>query len=213
MSQSTAELVDQLADVERRNAAREQLVSLGAQATPFLLRAAATPRNPEHSKTILRTLLLIRDSQAQHLFRQALASDDAEVRALGARGLYLVKAPDALSGLRETINDSPDPLHWERTPAADSLIEMGSAALPTVFVLMDSPNEETRRRAQYVLATVVLRDITLRLQPRPLTGGALQELEHLQHANGSYQWDGNESARKSSVELWKRWYAGLHSAG
>jgi hypothetical protein len=211
MFSSTAELVDALADLSKRNAARDELVRLGAQATPFLLHAADAPKNPEHYKTILRTLLLIRDPHAQELFRRALASGDEEVRALGARGLYLAKAPEALSALQATINDSPDPLHWEQTPAVQSLIEMGTAVLPTVFALMDSSNETKRRRAQYVLATVVLQDINQRLQPRPLTNQAIQEWERLHQANGSYEWNGTESARKISIELWKRWFAELDS--
>jgi hypothetical protein len=209
MSAPITELVDALADVSKRNAARDELVRLGSQATPFLLKAADAPKNPEHYKTILRMLLLIRDPQAQDLFRQALASSDADERALGGRGLYLINAPDALSALEQTINDSPDPLHWEHTPTVQSLIEMGMAALPTVFALMDSGNESSRRRAQYVLATVVLQDVTRRLQPKSFTNEALQEWERLHKANGSYEWNETDSVRTSSIEQWKRWYAGL----
>lgn len=211
MSTSITDLIDQLADVTMRNAAREELVRRGTEVTPILLRAADASKNPEHYKTILRTLLLIKDPQAASLFRHALISDDEEVRAIAARGLHLLRTPDALNALQATINDSPDPAYWEQTAAVQSLIELGTSALPTVFVLMDSTNENTRRRAQHVLASVVLQDITRRMQPRPLTNQALQEWEHLQRANGSYQWNADASARTSSIELWKRWYAKLTS--
>ena len=209
MPSPIAELIEQLADVTTRNAAGDQLVKRGGEAMPPLLRAAEAPKNLEHYKTILRMLLQIKDPQADAVLRQALASDDEEVRALGARGLHLLKTPDALQALQATINDSPDPLHWEQTPAVQSLVELGISALPTVFVLMNSANENTRRRAQYVLASVVLRDTNQRLQPRPLTNQALQDWEKLQQANGSYQWNETESARRSSIDLWKHWYAKL----
>ena len=209
MSSSIAELIDQLAEPGTRNSARDELIRLGSDATPFLLRAAKRARNPEHYITILRTLLLTRDQRSQELFRQALTSNDEDVRAVGARGLHLLNAPDALRALQATINDSPDPLHWDRTPAVQSLIESGLAALPATFVLMESASDNTRRRAQYVLASIVLDNITRRLQPRPLTDDALRQWEELERRNGSYQWSAPESARKSSVELWKRWSEGL----
>jgi HEAT repeat protein len=206
MPSSPSELIDQLADRARRNAARDELVKLGAEAAPFLLRAAENPRDPEHYKMILRALLHVQDPRSQDLFRRALTSNDADVRALGARGLHLLKAPDALDALRATINDDPDPLHSQRTPAVQSLIESGLSALPATFVLMESANEETRRRAQYVLASIVLEDITRRLQPSALTNEALRLWEELQRQNGSYAWNGSESARRSSIELWRGWY-------
>jgi hypothetical protein len=207
MPASIVELVEQLADAKSRISARDKLVELGAQATPALLSAAKSPRDIQHYKAVLRTLLLIKDSRTENLFRQILRSDDQEIRAIGARGLHLLKAPDALKALQSTINDSPDPLHFEQTPAVQSLLDLGAAALPTVLVLMDSVNERTRQRAQYVLTSVVLRDISQRLQPRPLTSDALTAWEELRQANGSYQWDGPESLRKASIDLWKLWLA------
>jgi hypothetical protein len=206
MFSSTQELVDQLADVAHRNAAREELVRSGVEATPFLLRAA--PKDDEHYKTILRTLLQIRDPHAAEGFRRALKNADEEIRAIGARGLYLVNAPDALSALQATINDCPDPLHYEQTPAVQSFIELGRAGLPAVFMLMDSSDEQIRRRGYYVLVHVVLQEIHRQLESRHSVQAAQQEWQNLQNANGSYQWDAPESLRRSSLELWKRWYAG-----
>src|SRR5262245_33334865 len=54
-----------------------------------------------------------------------------------------------LAVLQATINDAPDPLHFELTPAAHALIRLGLPALPTVFALMESPDEATRQRAQH----------------------------------------------------------------
>jgi HEAT repeat protein len=207
MPSSTAELIEQLADAKTRNAAGEELVKRGAQATPALLNAADTPGDIQHYKSILRTLLAIKDPRAEDAFHRAMKSDDQEIRAMGARGLHLLGAPDAPQALQAAINDAPDPLHFEQTPAVQSLIELGTAALPTVFTLMESADERTRQRAQYILASVVLRDITRRLQPRPLTSDAQMAWEELRQANGSYQWDGPEAARRAAIERWKQWWA------
>lgn len=199
--------VQRLADAGQRDAARKELVKLGAEAVPALLRAADLPQNVPHRQTILRTLLLIEDPRTEDLFRRAVASDDPEIRAIGARGLHRLKAPDALDALQAAINDAPDPLHFVQTPAVHSLVELGMAALPTVFTLMESADESTRQRAQHVLASVVLRDITQRLQPRPLTSDAQTAWESLRQANGSYQWDSPEAARIASVARWKLWFS------
>lgn len=214
MPASAAELVTDLADVQKRNAARDDLVKLGEPAIPALLNAGAAPLNTQHYKTILRTLLLMKDpivnnTRVQELFRRALTSDDEELRAIGARGLHLAKAPDMLQALQATLNDAPDPLHFEQTPSVLSLIELGMNALPTVFALLESPDGCTRQRAQFVLTSVVLRDINQRLRPRALTSDAQRAWEELQRANGSYQWDAPESERRGSVSLWKRWFEGM----
>ncbi len=207
MSTSTEQLVQRLGDARQRDAARKELVKLGAEAVPVLLRAADLPQNVPHRQTILRTLLAIEDRRAEDLFRRAVASSDPEIRAIGAQGLQRLKAPDALNALQAAINDTPDPLHFVQTPAVQSLIDLGMATLPTVFVLMESADESTRQRAQHVLATVVLRDITQRLQPRPLTSDAHTAWETLRQANGLYQWDGPEAARMASVARWKQWFS------
>ena len=205
MPSSVAELIEQLADVKQRNAASEELVRRGAEAVPALLGAADGPSDTQHFKVILRALLAIKDPRAETVFRRAMESTDPETRAIAARGLYVLHAPDALDALQTAINDAPDPLHFEQTPAVQSLIELGTAALTAVFALMESADARTRQRAQYILANVMLRDITRRLQPRPLTSDAQQAWEELRQANGSYQWDGPEPARRASIALWRQW--------
>lgn len=207
MPSSPQQLLHQLADASVRDAARRQLVALGAEVVPALLQDAERPQDVAHHQAILRTLLALRDPRAEGQFRRALRSDDQEIRALGAQGLHRLDAPGALEALRATINDAPDPLHFLQTPAVHSLIELGQAALPTVFTLMESPDARTRERAQHVLASVMLRDFTQRLQPRPLTGEAQTAWDALRQANGSYQWDGPEAARMASVARWKQWFS------
>jgi HEAT repeat protein len=206
ISSSTQALVQQLSDLAQADSASKKLVELGTGAVPALLRAAEFPQNGSHYQSILRALLTIEDPRTEGLFRRALASNDPQIRAIGARGLHRLKAADALNALEVVINDAPDPLHSVQTPAVQSLIESGMTALPTVFTLLKSADENSRQRAQHVLAAVVLRDITQRLQPRPLTSDAQVAWEKLSKANGSYRWDAPEAARSASVALWEQWF-------
>jgi len=207
-STSTEELIRQLADSERREAAERELVRRGHEAIPALTQAVALPQAPPHQAAILRTLLAIADPRSEDTFRRAVASSDPEIRSIGAQGLHRLGAPDSLAALQLAINDAPDPLHFALTAAVQSLIGMGMAALPTIFTLMESPEERTRQRAQYALAAIVLRNITQQLQPRPLTSDAQAAWERLRQANGSYDWDGPEDARRASIARWRRWFSG-----
>jgi len=210
-STSTEELIRQLAETERRAAAERELVRRGHNVVPVLTQAAA--QMPPHQAAILRTLLAIADPRSEDIFRRAVASSDPDIRSIGAQGLRRLGAPDALAALQLTINDAPDPLRFVQTPAVQSLIEMGMPAIPTIFTLMESPDERTRQRAQHALAAVVLRNIVQQLQPRPLTSDAQAAWERLRTANGSYQWDSPGDARRASLVLWRRWFDEMQQRG
>lgn len=68
--------------------------------------------------------------------------------------------PDAdtpsLADLIAAIDDAPDKLHAESTPATGALIDLGIAALPAVVPLLASPAADTRMRAQHVLEMVTM---------------------------------------------------------
>lgn len=210
MSTSVIDLIGRLANVKTRDDARQQLLSFGPEAAPALI-DAATHGALAHHPAILEILSELRDPRADGVFREALGNADPKVRAAGARGLFLLNTPDAMDALRLTLNDDPDLLHFEQTPAVRSLIEAGMAALPTVFELMESANEATRQRAQYTLATIVLRTMTEKMKPKPLTNDALAAWTELQQLNGSYRWDAPEPSRTISVDLWKQWFRHYNS--
>lgn len=68
--------------------------------------------------------------------------------------------PDAeappLAELIAAIDEAPDKLHAESTPAAEALIDQGVDALPAVIPLLASSDADTQMRAAYVLEMVTM---------------------------------------------------------
>jgi HEAT repeat protein len=139
----------------------------------------------------------MRDPQSLETFRSALHDSDEEVRAIGARGLFLLGEEDAIQALLSTFNDAPDPL------AVESLIELGLAGLSALLPLLNDPDPLTRQRGQHVLATVTYRLLEKELQPRPLTNELRSAWETLWQKNGNYRWDAPADQRAASIERWR----------
>lgn len=68
--------------------------------------------------------------------------------------------PDAetptVAELIAALDEAPDKLHAESTPAANALIDLGIDALPAVIPLLASPDADTQMRAAYVLEMVTM---------------------------------------------------------
>ena len=62
----------------------------------------------------------------------------------------------SLPELIAAIDDAPDKLHAESTPATEALIDQGIDALPAVIPLLASPDPDTQMRAAYVLEMVTM---------------------------------------------------------
>jgi hypothetical protein len=110
-----------------------------------------------------------------------------------------------IAGLVATINEAPDPLHGDRTPAVEALIQHGVASLPHVLPLLAGGHELTRLRAQRVLEGVTLAWVREHTPSRAMTRGDVHEWQELWRANGSYDWRGSPEARSESVRLWRAW--------
>jgi HEAT repeat protein len=205
MATTTHVLIEQLAEVRQRTAAREALVKRGERAAAALLSRLGQPAHPAHRKAMLRTLLALHYLPSVDLFRSALRDADEEVRAIGARGLFLLGTEDALQALVSTLHDDPNPLHIELTPAVESLIELGLAGLSALWPLLNDADPLARQRAQHVLATVTYRLLENQLQPRPLTNVARTAWESLWQQNGNYRWDGPPDQRATSITRWQAW--------
>src|SRR5215210_2755978 len=63
-------------------------------------------------------------------------------------------AGDPVQALYARLNDDPDLLHADYTPAVHKLIRVGRPALPRAVDLMLTGDEDTRMRAQRVLEGV-----------------------------------------------------------
>ena len=109
-----------------------------------------------------------------------------------------------------SIDDNPDLLHGDRTPAVEALVRHGLAALPVVFPLLEQGEEHTRLRAQRVLEGITQLWVREHTPSRPLTQGAAREWQDLWRENGSYDWRGPAEARAEAVRRWRDW---LRSSG
>jgi HEAT repeat protein len=202
---TTEALIKQLADPQTRNAARDQLIQSGAAVVDSLLSALASDLEPEQRKTIMRVLLELNDPRSEEAFRRALDSDDEEVRAIAAAGLYKLGAADALEASLRTINDAPDMLHYDITPSVRALTKMGLPALKSVLPLLKADDERTRQHAQKVLEQVTFNEIKKELNPPPLSQIATMEWTKLWESNGSYQWNAPDEQRMAAIKRWEQW--------
>ena len=148
--------------------------------------------SPAQRKTILRELANLDDPRAMEVFRASLDDDDEDIRAIGARGLYRLHTPDAIDALVRTIDDAPDMLHFDVTPSATALSQIGLRALPAVLPLLESPQPRTRQHAQKVFEWVLIQR------------GTRDELA-LWSELGSFDWNASDESRAESVRRLRRW--------
>jgi len=111
--------------------------------------------------------------------------------------------------LVSTINEHPDHLHGDRTPAVDALVGHGLPALPHILPLLESDDELTRLRAQRVLEGVTRAWLRERAGARPMTRADTRAWQQLWEENGAYDWRGSPEARSDAVRCWLTWLAGL----
>jgi len=166
----------------------------------LLVTARETP-DTEFLKSTLRVLLALKARAAESIFRSALEHDDDEVRAIGAKGLYLIDARDALQAALLTIDDAPNVLHNDLTPSVDTIAEIGMTALSHVLPLLEAENRLTRLHAQRILERVVF-DVTARSSEKHLAQSAA---EQLWIANGNYRWNADSDVRRASLARWRDW--------
>jgi HEAT repeat protein len=187
-------LIDELANLQTQNAASDALVKEGAKAVPGLLKRLIATIALDHRKAIFRVLLSIKDPRTEDPFRATLKSNDEDLRAMAARGLHALGAPDALSAAIATINDSPDMLHADLTPAVYTLAEIGLPAIPDVLNLLNSDDRFTRMHAQRALERITRARRTQ------------SDWQALWEQNGAYNFDAPADQRARSIEAWRRWY-------
>ena len=103
------------------------------------------------------------------------------------------------------LDDAPDPLHLDMTPAVLALAELGTAVIPHLEAGLASPSELTRLHAQRALEHVLYRHLGF----RPGSGWDQPDGEasfrRLWGANGAYAFDGPPTARSAAIERWMAW--------
>ena len=190
-----------------RERAKLELLERGSSVMNDLLLALEQQSTPNLVAPILRLLLQLGDSRALDAFNHGLRSDDEEIRAISAQGLYRLGAPNALEAALFTIDDSPDPLHADVTPSIRTLTAFGLPALPSVLSLLDANEPRTRQHAQKALEQITYNLVTRRAKLH--SSQALEGWQELWEQNGNYQWDAPPTQRAIAIRLWQRWLARL----
>ena len=108
--------------------------------------------------------------------------------------------------LLKRINENPDLLHRDSTPAVKELIRLGLPSLRYgLLELLLSNDPETRLRAERVLTGVTMAEMGFLLG----VGWSKPEQEmkwrRLWKSNGAYDWESSPVSRRSSYAKWQQW--------
>jgi hypothetical protein len=115
--------------------------------------------------------------------------------------------PARIEELLARLNEAPDKLHSDSTPAVEALIAQGEAALAPVLQRMAADDEATRMRAQRVLEGITM--ASLGFQPGKGWPDASAEgrWRALWRSLGDLDWQSPAGQRAQSVALWQAWLA------
>lgn len=112
---------------------------------------------------------------------------------------------EEISRLVGAINDEPDELHGDFTPAVLQLMNKGLAAAKAVLPLLNSPDSGSRARAYRVLEGVI------KIRNGWVPGQGFKNFESQEKtqatlaANGNYNAQMEEPQRLAAIEKWRRW--------
>ena len=116
-----------------------------------------------------------------------------------------------IARLVAAIDEHPDSLHGDRTPAVAALIEHGLAALPSILPLLETAPELTRLRAQRVLEGVTHAWVRERTPSRASSRAHTRAWQALWREHGAYDWRSPPEARRDAVARWQAWLEGRSS--
>jgi hypothetical protein len=207
MSSTVQELIGQLAEPAKRAQARLALQGQGASVLDDLLAALERPAAPDVYKSVLRLLLELADPRSLDAFRKGLLSEDEEIRAISAEGLYRLGAPDALGAALATIDDAPDLLHADVTPSIRTLTAFGLTAVPSILPLLEADGPRTRQHAQKALEQITYNLVTRQTDSH--LSQPLEDWQKLWEENGNYHWDASPSQRAEAIDRWQNWLENL----
>lgn len=193
------------ADVQTQNDGVSAAIGVGASAVPTLLSLLGEAGVARAQ--VMYALAEIADPGARQAFSTGLADADERVRAQSARGLARIGDPSAVAACLQALNDDPDPLHNDQTPAVQALGGLGLAAVPGLLDHMASHDAMTRLRAQRAFALV----LSQRHGFRPGRGFPTPQAEAAMRAewsaHGNYEHDAPDGARAKTIAQWRQWLA------
>jgi HEAT repeat protein len=193
-------------DVEVQNQGVETIVQIGARAVPALSPLLEAERADVRSQAMYALAQLAPPEMAQ-AFQEGLDDPDERVRARAAQGLVRIHHPQALAACIQTLNDAPDELHLDLTPAVHALGKMGIQAVSALMDLLMSEAALTRLRAQRALERIVSRRHGFRSGEGFPTQEAAAAAQAEWQRNGNYDYQADADARAAAVARWRRWLA------
>jgi hypothetical protein len=125
-----------------------------------------------------------------------LKDPDEGVRARTARELQRMGHPRALEACLATLDDAPDTLHSDYTPAVACLIELGDPALPPLLDKLMADHEDTRLHAQRAVEGITLRRFS-----------SDRERWRSWWSSIGYEHDAGPAARAAAVARLREWSA------
>lgn len=120
-------------------------------------------------------------------------------------------ADDEIIKLVKSINDNPDLLHSDLTPAVFKLIDKGLPSVPYMLKLMKSDSQETRLRASRVLSGVTMAQHGFAIGQGWTQADGEKNWRKLWEKLGSLSYDDPPEKRLKSIILWEKWLAEMPS--
>jgi HEAT repeat protein len=191
-------------DARVQNQGVEEAIHIAKEAVPELI-LLLEEKAGEIRQQAMYALAQISDPTACMAFEKGIQDSDERVRAYAAEGLVRIYHPNALSACLMTINDAPDILHLDITPAVGALSDFGLKAVPALLEFLMHEDEMTRLHAQRALELIVDK----RHGFRPGKGFPTVEAEEQARAewvnNGNYNYLEDKNTRRAAVEKLREW--------
>jgi hypothetical protein len=115
--------------------------------------------------------------------------------------------PTPLDQLLRRIDEEPDPLHQDQTPAVQALAAAGRPAIPGLLDLLAAPATDTRMRAQRAFEGLLMRELGFVPGKGFSTPDGEQRFRALWLAQGNYAFDGPPADRAAAITAWRAWLA------
>lgn len=116
-------------------------------------------------------------------------------------------ADPALADLLRRIDEAPDELHGDVTPAVNGLIALGRSALASVLDMMASPRSNTRLHAQRAFEGILMREQGFAPGQGFTTPDGEDRFRALWSTQGGYAWDAPATPRAQALVAWRTWLA------
>ncbi|HEY4114164.1 MAG TPA: hypothetical protein VGM17_08905 [Rhizomicrobium sp.] len=115
--------------------------------------------------------------------------------------------PARINELLARLNEAPDKLHSDHTPAVEELIAQGETVIAPVLPYAADGDEPTRMRAQRVLEGITMASLGFVPGKGWPDAAAEDRWRALWHSLGDLDWRAPAAQRVHAIALWQAWLA------